>query len=166
MNFELAYQISNFLYQEAYLLDHRQYEEWLDLLSDDIVYRMPLRVTTEGKDGANINNDMAYFEESKASLTTRVKRLYTSSAWVESPPTRQRHFVSNVFVEPTADANEFKVRSYFLYKRSRGSDINTEELFGERVDVIRRVENEWKIVSRTIYPDQAVLGVMNLSMFL
>ncbi len=166
MNFELTHQISNFLYQEAYLLDHRQYEEWLDLLSDDIVYIMPLRVTTEGKDGANINNDMAYFEESKTSLTTRVMRLYTSSAWVESPPTRQRHFVSNVVVEPTVDPDEFKVRSYFLYKRSRGSDINTEELYGERVDVIRRVENKWKIESRTIYPDQAVLGVMNLSMFL
>lgn len=166
MNADIVLEISNMLYHEAYLLDHRQYEEWLDLLSNDIVYRMPLRVTTEGRDGANINQEMTYFEETKASLTTRVKRLYTSSAWVESPPTRQRHFISNIFVQPSSNPDEYKVRSYFLFKRSRGSDLESEELFGERVDVIQKVGNDWKIMSRTIYPDHAVLNVMNLSMFL
>ena len=34
-----------FLVREAELLDQRRYREWLELLTDDIVYRMPVRVT-------------------------------------------------------------------------------------------------------------------------
>ncbi|MBA4493566.1 3-phenylpropionate/cinnamic acid dioxygenase subunit beta [Paenactinomyces guangxiensis] len=166
MNSELQSQISQFLYHEAYLLDHRKYEEWLNLLTDDIVYRMPVRVTTEEKNGSNLVDDMTYFEETKKSLITRVKRLYTKSAWVENPAPRQRHFISNIVVEPNSHSDEYQVRSYFLFHRSRGSDLNIEQLSGERVDVIRKEKEGWRIASRTIYPDQAVLGVMNLSMFL
>ncbi|MEX2462587.1 MAG: 3-phenylpropionate/cinnamic acid dioxygenase subunit beta [Paenibacillaceae bacterium] len=166
MNLELQYQISQFLYQEAYLLDHQMYEEWLDLLTEDLIYRMPLRTTTEGRDVSNLIHDMTYFEETKVSLTTRVKRLYTKSAWVENTAPRQRHFVSNIVINPSVHPDEYSVRSYFLFKRSRASDLQTEEIFGEREDVFRKVDEQWKVAARSIYPDQAVLTVMNLSMFL
>ncbi|MGG4042067.1 aromatic-ring-hydroxylating dioxygenase subunit beta [Bacillus smithii] len=167
MNLELQFQITHFLHYEAYLLDHRKYKEWLDLLTDDIIYRMPARITTEGKhNGPNIVNDTTYFEETKKSLITRVKRLDTSSAWAEYSGPRQRHFISNILIESGSHSDEYQVRSYFLYLRSRGSDLVTEQLQGERVDVLRKDNGEWKIASRTIYVDQSVLGLMNLSMFL
>ncbi|MED4601535.1 3-phenylpropionate/cinnamic acid dioxygenase subunit beta [Paenibacillus validus] len=166
MNPQLHYEISRFLQDEAYLLDHRKYKEWLELLADDLIYRMPVRVTTEERGGSNIVDEMTHLEETKKSLTTRVNRLYTTSAWVENPAPRQRHFISNITVDPGLQPDEYKVRSYFLFHRSRGSDIETEKMFGEREDVIRKENGEWKLASRTIYPDQAVLGVMNLSMFL
>ena len=166
MNAELHYQISQFLYHEAYLLDHRKYKDWLDLLSDDITYRMPLRVTTENRDGSNLVEDMTYFEESKSSLVLRVERLYTNSAWVDDPAPRQRHFISNIMVDSNNHPDELKVRSYILFKRNRASEIHTEEIFCEREDIFRKEAGKWKIVKRTIYPDQTVLTVMNLSMFL
>jgi hypothetical protein len=58
------------------------------------------------------------------------------------------------------------VISYFLFQRSRASDHHIEKILGERHDIIRKVDDQWKIASRTIYPDQTVLTVMNLSMFL
>jgi 3-phenylpropionate/cinnamic acid dioxygenase small subunit len=109
---------------------------------------------------------MTYFADSKKDIEIKVERLYTKSAWVENPPTRQRHFISNVVVEPGFSSNEYKVRSYFLFKRSRSSEAKTEELFGEREDIIRKVNGKWKIAKRTVYPDQSVLSVMNVSMFL
>ncbi|MET3695758.1 3-phenylpropionate/cinnamic acid dioxygenase small subunit [Bacillus oleivorans] len=163
---ELHLEISNFLNQESFYLDHRMYKEWLELLTDDVYYRMPLRETVEGVGADNIAKDISFFEETKKSLSTRVNRLYTKSAWVENPATRQRHFISNIIVEPTSNPNEYKVRSYFLYKRSRGSTRDIEEMFGERDDVIRKVDSEWKIAARTIYPDQTVITTMNMSMFL
>ncbi|MDR4947728.1 3-phenylpropionate/cinnamic acid dioxygenase subunit beta [Neobacillus cucumis] len=163
---EVELEIIRFLHKEANLLDHRKYKEWLELLADEIAYRMPLRETVEGVGVNDIASDSSFYEETKLSLTTRVNRLYTKSAWVENPATRQRHFISNIMVEPTEDPNEFKVTSYFLYKRSRGSSHVIEELFGERNDIIRKVHNEYKIVSRTIIPDQAVITTMNMSMFL
>lgn len=166
MNMELHYEITRFLTREARLLDNRRFEEWLELLTDDVVYRMPVRVTREAKDHTGKENAMTYFEENKKSLTTRVKRLRTSSAWAEDPPLHTRHFVSNIEIEPGEKADEVHVFSYFLTKRSRGVDHTVEQIFGERQDVLRKVNGEWKIASRRIYPDQSVLTVMNLSMFL
>lgn len=166
MSLDLYSQISNFLYNEVYLLDHRKYKEWLDLLTDDLVYTMPVRITTDGDYESSLSQEMKFFEDTKASLTTRVNRLYTTSAWAEKPPTRQRHFISNIVVEEGKKPDECNVRSYFSYRRSRGSDVVIEELIGERNDVLRKVDGEWKLAARTIYPDQAVLTVKNLSMFL
>ncbi|MFK2826391.1 3-phenylpropionate/cinnamic acid dioxygenase subunit beta [Bacillus sp. B190/17] len=166
LNTGLQNEITQFLYKEAYLLDHRQYREWLGLLSEDIKYVMPLRVTVQNKMGSNINDEMTYFTDSKKDITMKVERLYTKSAWVEDPAPRQRHFISNVMIEQGSRPDEYKVRSYFLFKRSRASELNTEELFGEREDVVRKVDGGWEIAERTIYPDQSVLTVMNLSMFL
>lgn len=39
----LIREIEQFLYREARLLDDRQFQEWLDLLTDDIRYWMPVR---------------------------------------------------------------------------------------------------------------------------
>ncbi|MFC0560281.1 3-phenylpropionate/cinnamic acid dioxygenase subunit beta [Halalkalibacter alkalisediminis] len=166
VSLEIKEEITNLLYQEAYYLDNRMYKEWLDLLSDEIEYKMPLRETVEGVNIDNISVDSAFYEETKASLRTRVLRLYTKSAWVENPATRQRHFISNVMIEPGDQTNEYRVRSYFLFKRSRGSTIDIEEMFGQRNDIIKQVNGDWKVTSRTIIPDQSVITTMNMSMFL
>ncbi len=163
---ELHLEITELLNEEAYFLDNGLYKEWLELLADDLTYQMPLRETVEGVGANNIADDIDYFNETKISLQTRVNRLYTKSAWVENPATRQRHFVSNIKIEGTADPNEYKVRSYFLFLRNRGSHHDIEQLFGERHDVIRKIDNQWKIAERYIKPDQAVITAMNLSMFL
>ena len=39
----LTQEIAQFLYTEAEILDERQYDEWLNLLADDIRYWMPIR---------------------------------------------------------------------------------------------------------------------------
>ena len=163
---ELQYSITQFLFHEAYLLDHRKYREWLSLLADDIRYVMPLRVTVDNNYSANISQQMTYYTDRKNDIAVKVERLYTKSAWVDNPAPRQRHFISNIMIEPASTEDEYKVRSYFLFKRSRGSDVNTEEIFGEREDIIRKENDEWRIAQRTVYPDQSVLTVMNLSMFL
>lgn len=166
MNPGLQWQIERFYHEEAYLLDSRRYREWLELFTDDMKYRMYMRITVEDEDGSNIDPDMSLMEETKKTLATRVERLYTRYAWVERPAPRQRHFISNVTIEAMTGEDECRVRSYFLFKRSRGSDERTEELFGERRDVLRRVDGAWKIAERHIYPDQVVLTTMNISMFL
>lgn len=163
---ELYYQISRFLAEEASLLDQRQFREWIDLLANDVIYRMPLRVTRDPSDGPSIIDEMTFFEEDKLSLTTRVNRLGTTSAWAESPPSRTRHYVTNILVEPGSRSDEVTVRSNFLVLRSRGNSPECEQIFGERIDVLRRVGDRWSIAARTIYPDQSVIGTQNFSIFL
>lgn len=166
MQLSLQEEITQFYYREAYLLDHRKYREWLDLLTEDIQYVMPVRVTLENKRGSNLNHDMTYFSDTKKDITMKVERLYMKSAWVDDPAPRQRHFISNVMIEQTDSPKEYKVISYFLFKRSRSSEPHTEEIFGEREDILRKVDGGWKIAARTVKADQSVLTVMNLAMFL
>lgn len=154
------------LFHEAALLDRREYDAWLDLLDDSIVYRMPLRITRDPRSGPEIRDDMAFFEENKASLRTRVERLKTTSAWAELPPTRARHFISNILAEPVTDDGTLTVASSFLVLRSRRENADVEQIFGERRDVWRWNGERWRLFRRTIYPDQTTLSVMNLSMFL
>ena len=39
---------------------------------------------------------MAYFDDDRELLEMRVKKLEAGSAWSEDPPSRSRHFVTNV----------------------------------------------------------------------
>jgi 3-phenylpropionate/cinnamic acid dioxygenase small subunit len=162
---ELYLEITNLLHQEAFYLDNGMYKEWLDLLAEDLTYQMPLRETAEGVGANTIAADIDFYHETKTALSTRVNRLYTKSAWVENPATRQRHFISNIVVEGTSDLKEYKVRSYFHFMRSRGSHHEIEQLFGERNDIVRKIGDQWKISKRLIKPDQAVITAMNMSMF-
>ena len=43
---ELHATIHRWLVEEAYTLDQQRYESWLDMLTEDIHYVMPVRVTT------------------------------------------------------------------------------------------------------------------------
>src|SRR6478609_6794185 len=83
-----------FLVEEAALLDAADYQGWLDLITEDIRYVMPVRVTTAR--GAPASNGMGHFDEDMYALRKRVQRLATDHAWTEDPPSRTRHFVTNV----------------------------------------------------------------------
>ena len=62
---EIQLEITNLLNQEAYFLDNGMYKEWLDLLTDDLTYQMPLRETVEGVGVTNIAADIDFFMKQK-----------------------------------------------------------------------------------------------------
>lgn len=162
----VARDIEELLYDEAELLDDRRFEEWLELLADDIRYRMPARVNRMARERAYEDNDeAAHFQENKFSLGVRVRRLSTGFAWAEDPPSRTRRLVTNIRVRPGRTDGEYEVRSNFLLYRTR---LETEQdLFaGCRHDVVRRrADGRWEIARRTILLDQNVLLGKNLSVF-
>jgi 3-phenylpropionate/cinnamic acid dioxygenase small subunit len=158
----LYQQVLMFLYHEAYLLDNWNLEEWLQLLSDDVVYLMPVRVTRERKDGPGFVEGPYHFEENKASLTLRIKRLQTQFAWGEDPLPRTRRFISNVLVHFIDRENEWGVISSLLFVRNRGDMPDLAFLSAERHDVIRQTPEGLRLARRMILPDQAVLGLESL----
>ena len=156
-------QITQFLYTEAQILDEGRFADWLTLVTEDISYRMPVRVTREKRDGSDTRDDSSYFEENLTTLTSRLARLGTRSAWAEDPPSRTRHFVTNIQVLATADPRETRVLSNLLFTRTRGSDPALDQLTGRREDLLRRVGLGWRLARRTVVLDQSVLGTLNLS---
>ena len=169
MDLELWHQVNQFLIHEARLLDERHFEEWLDLFDDDATYFMPGRTNAwesgEVEDSIHKPGALAIFEDTKSTLETRVKSLRTGKAWGENPPSRTRHLITNVEV----DANEedkalLSVRSNFLVYRAQ-LETDQDSFVGSRKDVLRRLDNSFKIVSREILMEDVVHTTRPLSIF-
>ena len=160
----LQYEVEQFLFDEAALLDARKFREWFALVADDIHYWMPIRRTVTRADlefeftrpGA-----MAYFDDDRELLEMRVKKLEASSAWSEDPPSRSRHFVSNVRILDVSN-DEVTVDSCFhLYRTRLNTDVDI--WVGCRTDVLRRAGAGFKIAKRHIFLDQTVIVSKNMS---
>jgi 3-phenylpropionate/cinnamic acid dioxygenase small subunit len=179
MREEVIREVERFLYREARLLDERRFHEWLELLTDDVRYWMPVRSNRYPKASKAISildpdryaegelakdDELAILDETKETLARRVARLDTGMAWAEDPPSRTRHLIANIEVEPEESESVLKVYSNFMVYRNRGE---TEQDFyvGGRRDVLRKVNSTWKIARRTIVLDQNVLLAKNVSIF-
>jgi 3-phenylpropionate/cinnamic acid dioxygenase small subunit len=170
---ELKSEIEDFLYTEAELLDERRFEDWLDLLADDIVYFMPIRRNVKYGEHAEHENTVSgqgisWFDEDKWTLTKRVEQIKTVVHFAEEPLSRVCHMVSNIQlleVRPSFDApSEVVVKSRFLIHQNR-VEYETYLFIGKRTDVLRSVGGAWKIARREIVLDQNVLLAKNLSVF-
>lgn len=168
----LKEEIQDFLFREAELLDERNFEEWLDLLTDDIRYWMPMRRNVKAneldREFTREGQDINWFDEGKETLDRRVRQILTGVHWAEEPLSRICHFVTNVQLleaEPSiTDPIEVSVKCRFLIYRNR-VQTETDFLIGKREDTLRKVNEEWKISQRKIILDQNVLLAKNLTFF-
>jgi 3-phenylpropionate/cinnamic acid dioxygenase small subunit len=168
MSFEeraaLQYEVEQFLYEEAALLDARRYREWFALVAEDIHYWMPIRRTVTRSDLEHeftAPGAMAYFDDDRELLEMRVKKLEASSAWSEDPPSRSRHFVSNVrILEVSGD--EITIEACFHVYRSR-LNTDADNWVGRRTDLLRRAGTSFKLAKRHIFLDQTVIVSKNMS---
>jgi phthalate 3,4-dioxygenase beta subunit len=154
-----------FLVEEAALLDAADYAGWLDLLCEDIRYLMPVRVTTARGAGFDSLADMGHFDEDMYALRKRVQRLATDHAWTEDPPSRTRHFVTNVRTFRAA-ASELHVQSALLLFRSRGDTREADLISAGRTDLLRATADGLRLARREITVDESVLRTQNLAVFL
>jgi 3-phenylpropionate/cinnamic acid dioxygenase small subunit len=160
----LTFEVEEFLYREASLLDERRLDDWLALCTDDIHYWMPIRRTMAAKE---IDNEftkpggMAYFDDDKRTLALRIQRLAVGRAWAEDPPSRTRHTVTNVRIV-SVNTNEILVALNFHLYRTR-LDSEEDSWIGRREDLLRRENGALKLARRYIYLDQTVILSQNMS---
>ena len=105
--------LERFYFHEARLLDGRQYQQWLGLLDEGLMYIIPSRVNVlvnsrergseamlaverelEGEDSMGT----PLREETLFHLALRVERAYKINSWSENPPPRTRRIVGNIEV--------------------------------------------------------------------
>lgn len=160
----LRSRVEQFLYDEAALLDARLYRDWLAIVADDVHYWMPIRRTVTvsdlDKEFTKVG-DMAFFDDNRVLLEMRIKKLEAGSAWSEDPPSRSRHFITNVRIIEAAD-DEVTVESCFCVYRTR---LNTEvdTWTGRRVDGLRRQGDSFLLTKRHLFLDQTLIRSTNMS---
>jgi len=165
---DLVFEVEQFLYREARLLDEERYQEWLGLMTEDVHYWMPgiqARHRRDRKSGIDPRR-MAFFDDDLLNMRRRVTRFLDPTAWAEDPPTRACHIISNIEVELTDAPDQYRVYSAFVNCRGRG-EAEEYWLSGRRKDLLRRVEDGGlRLASREIVITQTVLLAKNLNVFL
>ncbi|WP_430420960.1 aromatic-ring-hydroxylating dioxygenase subunit beta [Phenylobacterium sp.] len=160
----LQYEVEQFLYAEAALLDARRYRDWLALMAEDVEYWMPVRRTVTAADierEFTKPGEVAYFDDDWAYLEMRVKKLEAGSAWSEDPPSRSRHFVSNVRILDV-QVDEITLEASFHVHRTR-LERDQDSWIGRRMDVLRRTGDSFRLVKRHLFLDHTVIPSTNMS---
>jgi 3-phenylpropionate/cinnamic acid dioxygenase small subunit len=162
----LQHEVEQFYYAEAAMLDERRFSEWLDLLTPDVHYWMPIRRTVMNADSEQEftrPGAMAFFDDDRAMLEARVRKLATGYSWSEDPPSRTRHMIHNVRVV-AANGDELSVESSFHLYRTR-LESEEDSWLGRRRDRLRRVDGALRIAERHVFLDQTLILSRNLSNF-
>ncbi len=167
----LMREIEDFFHTEADLLDEREYDQWLDLLTEDIVYWMPMRknVSYAKRDmDITAENDIAWFHDDKETLRKRVKQIQTGIHWADEPISRVAHVITNIRLTDAISALDEGAKATtkcrFIVYRNR-LESETDLLVGRREDTLTRFHGSLKIARRKIILDQSVLLAKNLTMF-
>ena len=106
--------VSEFLIEEAHLLDEWKLEEWLTLFTDDATYVVP----GTGDPDADPKSSLVLIDDDRERLGWRVKRLLGGHAHREFPWSRTRRIIANVRVEG-ANEGAMRVTSSFVVWRFR-----------------------------------------------
>lgn len=158
-----------FLDRESELIDSRRYRPWLEMVTEDFSYRMPVPVTPDNPEKPHFDPDSLILDETRETLTEHWFRRYEPDmweiAWGEVPPVRLRHLVGNVRVRMIEDG-VFDVRSNALVTATRQSD-QSNLLAVERFDVIEAAAaNHPRLRSRFVVAETTVIQFATLRVVL
>lgn len=165
---EMTFEITGWLHDEAELLDDGRLDEWLELLTDDVTYQVPIRIHKEVTGTSRVTGiqaDSFHLDEDRTSLQMRVDRIGTGFAWAEEPPSRLRHHLSNVRVRRVRGTDELAVRSNVLIYRGRWDRPEHDLMSAERHDRFRLVGGRWRLAARTVVLDSTTVPMLNLTFF-
>src|SRR3954462_2830366 len=114
-------EVEDFLYAEAALLDSWKLDEWLSLLTEDAVYRVPSndRPESDPKDALFLMADNI------DRIRARVTRLKDRSAHAEYPPSRTRRLITNVRIVGR-EAGVLSIEANFSVHRFRRDGSHRE----------------------------------------
>lgn len=154
---EIYLKLTQFIFYEAKLLDERKYEEWLNLLDEEITYEVYTPIT------GSLDYNLIYIAD-KNGIITRIRRYNLDSAWAENPPSFTCRIVSNILVRKIND-EKYKVSSNIIVYRNRDY-IETDHIIAHRDDIILLTENEIKLRERKIYLIEPLIKSKNISIIL
>lgn len=141
----------HFLYHEARLLDDRRLREWFELVTEDIVYWVP--VNDENADPAR---HLSMIWDKYAELEARVWRITESGLnHSQDPPSKTVRFVTNVEVEPAGREDEVLVFANVLLSEFRPGlqrrQMSVPHWYATRCQYrLRHVDGIWKIAYRKV----------------
>ncbi|HKR90147.1 MAG TPA: aromatic-ring-hydroxylating dioxygenase subunit beta [Phenylobacterium sp.] len=156
---------SKFLAHEARLLDERRFDQWYELLDDELLYEVPIRLAMtkfedETRGAGHIISD------TKRRIKVRIDRLNCGDCWSESPPSRTVRIVGSVLASLTDDPRIIEVDSALMLYRQRSNNEPGDLIPVRRYDLLRVAKAEVKLLKRRALLADTMLRTPNLGVFL
>lgn len=148
-------EVEQFLVDESELLDSNRQNEWLDLLHESFIYRMPVPVAREEPTQNQYDSVLEFANESKSFLEMRFGRVSSDFAWAERPPAFVRHFVTNFRISALEGDDAWAVRTNVLLMRARQPEPPVLAS-AERHDRIERHDGKLLLCERIVYLDAEI----------
>lgn len=135
----------NLLHREARYADYGQYEEWESLLTDDMVYWVPI-----DRHAPDPSSQISLIYDNRARVATRLKMLKTGVRHAQVPSSPMTRLISNIEVEKL-DNGEYKVSSAFMLAELQiQSTRDLHWWIGRTEHLFRRVGGVLKIARKRI----------------
>lgn len=139
---ETRCEVEQFLYHEAWLLDHGRLDEWLGLFAGDATYWIPLQANQSDPLTAS-----SIVHDDRRLLEVRVRQFQHPRAHARTPAPRTVHQISNVHVLE-AEGDELRVASTLVlleYRHER------QRVWGALVEHrLRRTRDGLRIAAKRI----------------
>ncbi len=166
---EEQHEIEQFYFREARLQNRGDHRQWLENLVDkDIYYWLPVYEVRYRQDSrsAPTVSDPAIYNDTWADLDFRVRRMETGMVWMEDPPTRIRHVITNIETYQGDTPDSYEVYSnVHVYRNRRQRDEST--IYAGREDLLRRdSDGKLRLLRRKLDIDQRVVLDKNLNFFM
>jgi benzoate/toluate 1,2-dioxygenase beta subunit len=130
--------VEQFLYQQAELLDTKQWQAWIDLFTPQGVYWMPPDRSYKTWDGTP-----AIFAEDKNLMNVRMKRVLHPDAWSQRPLWETNHVVSNVVIDKVSPKGDVTVKSRFHMMELRRDDVR--HFAGSYLHKLKKTKSGYRI---------------------
>lgn len=155
---ETQWQIEQFLYREARLLDTYKVRDWFALLTEDIRYRIPVieRVYGRVEQYSDDTPSAVYVDHDRMFIEMRLTQFESGIQHSETPVSVTQRIVTNVLVEPAPAENELLAYSHIQTTQIRHGDMETVWR-ARREDRMRRVDDQWMLAERNVILLSSVL---------
>jgi 3-phenylpropionate/cinnamic acid dioxygenase small subunit len=139
---ELLREVESFVYREASLQDHHDYDAWEALWTDDGVYWIPAN-----GDDIDPEKEMSIIYDNRSRIALRIRQFHTGIRIAQEPKSRLVRVVSNIVVtEHTPDSTHVKANAIIFESATRRDTI-----WGARYEyVLRRVDGRLRMARKKV----------------
>src|SRR5580658_7279135 len=139
---DLLREVESFVYREASLQDHHDYDAWEALWTDDGVYWIPAN-----GDDIDPEKEMSIIYDNRSRIALRIRQFHTGLRISQEPRSRLVRVVSNIEItEHTTEGTRVKANAIIFESATRRDTI-----WGARYEyVLRRIDGKLRMARKKV----------------
>ncbi|MDK2766093.1 MAG: hypothetical protein KYX69_00085 [Sphingomonas sp.] len=138
-------EIEAFLFLEAQLADESRWEEWEEILDDDMHYWVPA-----GDGEGDPNLDVSIINDNFSRLKTRLRQLRTGTRHSQAPKSVMRRMLSNIVLQRLSETTVQAEANFVLYEYQNQSTMKMNVWPGRTCYRIRRHGDRYKLYHKKV----------------